>query len=78
VPCHPEQFFVVETGSAKTSAIQIFQHKPLKCIGYIIAHFEKKSVNFFTCLVLVEGRCEWLKPGHHLIHPSKKSWKIFV
>ena len=37
-----------------------------------------KIRNFFTYLVLGEGRGQWLKPGYHLICPSKRSSKIFV
>jgi len=67
--------------SAKTkhdSEIQIFQYKAFKHIGWIITCFEKKSVNFFTHLVLGEWRGQQLKPGYHLICPKKRSLKIFV
>jgi len=40
--------------------------------------FWKKFVDFFIRLVLGEGRGQQLKPGYHLICPSKRSLKIFV
>ena len=38
----------------------------------------RKNRNFFTLLIRGEGGGQLLKPGYHLIYPSKRSLKIFV